>query len=351
MQPEGDGAQSVSEGNLNYLSAAYPFVLLERNMIVALTYQHLYDFTRSWQLHLYHDDGDLFFDRMVDYNQDGALSAIGLSYAVQIIPTLSAGITFNIWNDGFGNNNWTQNTFYSAEGRLGQYRLHDTYYNIDSYAIEGYNFNLGFLWRITESLTLGGVFKSPFTADVDHDASLMQSIILPDDPSFGPVWEIEQEGSYNEELDMPMSYGMGVAYRFTDALTASFDLYRTEWGDMIYTDHEGVKTSAISNIPEDQSDIDATVQARAGVEYLIIKPKYIIPLRGGVFYDPAPSEGSNDDFYGVTLGTGFGWKRYIFDVGYQYRFGSDVGSAIYKSGELSQDVSEHTFYASLIVHF
>ncbi|MDH3328018.1 MAG: outer membrane protein transport protein [Desulfobulbaceae bacterium] len=350
-QPEGNGTQSISEGNLNYLSAAYPFIFMDRNMIVALTYQHLYDFNRSWQLNLFHRDGDLFFDRMVDYNQDGGLSALGLSYAVQIIPALSAGITVNIWDDDIGYNHWTQNTFYTAPGNLGPFRIQDTYRNIDSYSFEGYNFNLGFLWRITESITVGGVFKSPFTADVQHDASLAQKIVLLDDPSYPPLWEIEQEGAFNEELDMPASYGIGVSYRFSDALTASLDLYRTEWGDMIYTDHEGVKTSAISGIEESESDIDATVQVRAGMEYLIIKPKYIIPLRAGIFYDPAPSEGSSDNFYGFTLGTGFGWKRYIFDVGYQFRYGGDVGSAIYKSGKLSQDVSEHTLYASLIVHF
>ena len=57
---------------------------------------------------------------------------------------------------------------------------------------------------------------------------------------------------------------------------------------MVYIDHEGKKTSAISGLDESESDIDATVQARAGVEYLIIKPKYLVPLRAGLFYDPAP---------------------------------------------------------------
>ena len=90
---------------------------------------------------------------------------------------------------------------------------------------------------------------------------------------------------------------------------------------------------------------------RTGAEYLIIRPKYIVPLRAGLFYDPAPSEGSSDNFYGITVGSGIAWQRFIFDVSYQFRFGNNVGSAIYKTGELSQDVREHTLYASLIVHF
>jgi len=348
--PEADGSQSVSEGNLNYLSAAYPFTLLERNMIVALTYQHLYDFNRSWQLNYFYHEGDLFFNRDVDYNQDGGLSAVGLSYATQVVPALSLGLTMNIWDDGIGNNSWEQNTSFTGVGTLGPYFLGEYYRNIDEYSFSGINFNLGFLWRITESLTLGGVFKTPFSADIEHTASLDRRVVKINN-SLPPLLDVSLRGSYDEEMDMPASYGLGVAYRFSDTLTASFDLYRTEWDDMIYIDHEGNKTSAISGRDESDSDIGATMQARAGFEYLIIKPKYLVPLRAGVFYDPAPSEGSSDNFYGIAFGSGFAMGRYIFDVGYQFRYGSDVGSAIFKGGDLSQDVQEHTLYASLIVHF
>ncbi|HBI14957.1 MAG TPA: hypothetical protein DDY20_05510 [Desulfobulbaceae bacterium] len=350
--PESDGSQSVSDGSLNYLSAAYPFTMFDRNMIVALTYQHLYDFNRSWQFdyHYLNRESDLFLDLDVDYQQDGGLSALGLSYAVQVIPALSLGVTVNIWDDGLGGNSWTQDASLSGYSRFGPYFLGESYRRVDEYTFDGINFNVGFLWRISESLTLGGVFKTPFTADIEHEASLDRRTVL-----LGTFWPSVQDdserGKYDEEMDMPASYGIGVAYRFSDQLTASFDLYRTEWGDMIYTDAKGRKFSAISSVDEDRSDIDATVQARAGVEYLLIRPKYLIPLRAGIFYDPAPAEESSDNLYGIALGTGFAMGWYIVDVGYQYRFGSDVGSAIFKTGELAQDVEEHTLYASLIVHF
>lgn len=348
---EADGSQSASASNLNYLSAAYPFTLLERNMIVALTYQHLYDFNRSWKFDYLYDSDGLVFDRDVVYEQDGGLSAMGISYAAQIIPKLSAGITMNIWDDSSGNNSWTQDTRVDGRGALGIFQLAETYRNLDEYEFQGVNFNIGFLWRFTESLTVGGVYKTPFTADIKHDSSLSASVDLLNTPFAGTILSMEESGTYDEEMDMPASYGLGFAYRFSDAFSAAFDIYRTQWGDMIYTDRNGNSFSAVSRAPENESDIDATVQVRTGCEYLVIRPKYIVPLRAGVFYDPAPSEGGSDDFYGFTLGSGFAWKQFIFDIGYQYRFGSDVGSAIFKSGELSQDVEEHTLYASLIVHF
>ncbi len=349
--PEADGSQSASDIALNYLSAAYPFNAFDRNMIITLTYQHLYDFNRSWQFDfLYNEDG-LILDRKIDYNQEGGLSAVGLSCAIQVVPSLSLGITMNVWNDSVGNNNWTQDTIVTGTGSLGPSRLREQYHNTDSYNFEGINFNLGFFWRFNEALTVGGVLKTPFTADVEHDASLTSTIDLMNTPLAGTIWSFTETGRYNEEMDMPMSYGLGVSYRFSDALTASLDVYRTHWEDMMYTDHTGTTTSAISGLEESRSDIDPTIQIRTGVEYLIIKPRYIIPLRAGLFYDPAPSERGGDNLYGLTLGTGLGWKQFIFDISYQFRFGNDVGSAIYKTGELSQDVREHTVYASLIVHF
>ena len=150
---------------------------------------------------------------------------------------------------------------------------------------------------------------------------------------------------------MPMSYGMGIGYRFSDQLTASFDIYRTEWDDFILTDENGNKTSAISFKPEKDSDIDPTIQIRAGMEYLIIKNKYVIPIRGGVFSDPAPAEGSPDNYYGFSVGSGLAKGRLVWDIVYQYRFGNDVTDYIYETLDFSQDVKEHTLYSSIIFHF
>jgi long-subunit fatty acid transport protein len=147
-----------------------------------------------------------------------------------------------------------------------------------------------------------------------------------------------------------MSYGIGLAYRFSDRLTVSADLTRTEWDDFIFKDSEGNKTSAISGRPKNDSDVDATHTVRVGAEYLFIEPKYVIPLRCGAFYDPAPAEGSPDDFYGFSLGSGFARGRFIFDLAYQYRFGRDVGESILQNLDFSQDVDEHSVYASIIIH-
>lgn len=77
----------------------------------------------------------------------------------------------------------------------------------------------------------------------------------------------------------------------------------------------------------------------------------MIPLRAGIFYDPAPAENGQDEFYGISLGSGIGWNDCIFDIAYQYRIGKDVAKTqLPQELGFSQDVTEHRIYASLIVH-
>jgi len=340
--PEASGKQTVTEANLNYLSAAYPFTLFDRNMIVSLNYQRLFDFTRKWDFPLVQSTAGLSVSQDVDYDQSGNLSALGLAYCIQVTPEFSFGFTFNIWQDWFGMNEWKQTTRQEGSGTFMGNPFNFESKSQDRFSFRGFNWNanVGILWNITPKFTLGAVVRTPFTADLKHKSTFRSSI------STTPISSTE-----NEELDMPMSYGIGMAYRFSDRLTVSADFTRTEWDDFVFKDSQGNKTSAISGRPKEDSDVDATNTVRLGAEYLVIKPDYVVPLRGGVFYDPAPAEGSPDDFYGFSLGSGFARGRYIFDIAYQYRFGRDVGGSILQNLDFSQDVDEHSLFASLIIHF
>ena len=70
-----------------------------------------------------------------------------------------------------------------------------------------------------------------------------------------------------------------------------------------------------------------------------------------MFYDPSPAEDGSDAFYGCSFGTGFTKGKIVFDIAYQYRFGNDASEYILKEFDFSQNVLEHTVYASVIYHF
>ena len=152
------------------------------------------------------------------------------------------------------------------------------------------------------------------------------------------------------KLDMPLSYGVGIALRLSDTLSFALDAYRTEWSEYILTDSDGNQFSPVDGQSKRTADVDDTTQVRLGGEYLIIGEKTVVPIRGGLFYDPEPSQGSPEDFYGFSVGSGLGYKRYVFDIAYQLRWGNDVdtGNLINTS---TADITQHLLLASVIVHF
>jgi len=355
-KPEASGMQSVSKSAINYLSLAYPVKLFKRNMVFSLNYQHLFELSRRWRFP-FKEEG--ITESNIDYIQRGGLYALGLAYCIQVTPEFSLGFTFNIWDHSLYKSRWEQNFFekgwmiYKNDPQDEQYNFEKR--SLDSYCFRGINANLGLLWRLSRKLTIGGVFKAPFRADINYETRISTSVYNPNYPDYlnnnipGPIPTLFEE----QRLDMPMSYGIGFAYRFSDEFTLAADIYRTEWGDFLLTDQDGRKRSPISGNPSDVSDIDPTHQIRAGAEYLFISMESdrVIPLRFGIFYDPAPAEVNPDDYFGCSLGSGIATRHLVFDMAYQYRFGNRVGDSILQHFQFSQDVREHKLYSSIIVFF
>ena len=352
FHPETSGVEKSWSRDLNYLSAAYPFKFLDRNMIVSLNYQLLYEFNRSISTNI--NSKSLYppvrFNQKVDFDQEGDLKTLSPAFAIEITPNFSIGITFNIWTDNlFWSNGWESDT--NIKGKTYQFGVltskvdskdHDRYYEFS-----GYNGNFGFLWNINQHLTVGGVFKAPFTADVKHERVQIDKVRVPGFPEIKKKWRTDED----IDIDMPMSYGLGVAWRFTDAFSMSLDVYRTEWDHFRLEDGKGNHLNPITGKPHHESRTDETNQVRLGGEYLFIFPKTVIPLRAGIFYDPEPSRKSPEDFWGATIGSGVSLGPLIFDCAYQFRFGKDVAGDVFNIPSTTADVTQHLVVISFIYHF
>lgn len=347
--PEADGTQTVSEIGINYFSAAYPFNFRGYNMIVSLNYQKLYDFTREWHFPIRSDSEGISLVQNSDYRQEGNLSAIGLAYCIQMTPTFSLGFTLNFWDNRLSKNEWKQNISEHRSGSINGNAFTSESHSSHSYSFRGFNINIGILWNITDRMSLGAVLKTPFKADLRHEHSFSHSLQYAEFPDYGSVSANTLES--DESLNMPMSYGMGLAYKASKYITVSMDIYKTEWDDFVQTDANGKETSPITGLSAFESDISPTHQLRIGAEYLWITERYIIPLCTGIFYDPAPAQRSPDDIFGFSIGSGIGWKQFHFDFACQYRFGRHIGASVLKEWDFSQDISEYTVYSSLVLHF
>jgi len=334
-------SNSMSEENLNFLSLTSPFTFMERNLVISLNYQHLFAFKREQRLLYSQSEKN---DSQYLVTQDGKLSALGLAVCFQVHSNLSVGLTFNFWNDWFGTNGWEQTTREKGPVKLSptNYFLFDAAIT-HQYNFEGFNMNFGISWDVTDQFTCGFVLKTPFRANLEHTTQLTSY-----SPKYPPT-----SRKYSEKLDMPLSCGVGVAYRFSDNWTLSGDLYVTDWPDFIITDPNGNQFSFITGKEDHLSNVKPTCQVRLGSEYLRINKRLetIIPFRAGIFYDPMPSNGSPDDYYGFSLGSGISIGSYVFDIAYQYRFAVNVGKAKLKRFGFSQDVEEGRCYGSFIFHF
>jgi long-subunit fatty acid transport protein len=358
--PETSGVQKSLSKDLNYLSIAYPFEFLERNMIVSLNYQLLYEFDRNIKTTINEKPIPPFSNPLkhkINFRQSGDLRTLSPAYAIEITPDFSLGVTFNIWTDKlFWSNGWESDTtiktrFYRGAmlnsrgvlSSIGRIKDRDRYYGFS-----GFNMNIGFLWDINQFVTVGGVVKTPFTADIEHERVVTNTVKVPGSSLLKKRWRQDED----VELDMPLSYGLGVALRFSDRFTLSLDVFRTEWDHFRLEDGNGNRISPTTGKPSHESPIEETTQVRLGAEYLFIFTKTVIPLRWGVFYDPEPSEKNPEDFWGVSLGAGVSIGDLIFDCAYQFRYGNDVeGDVFLDLPSTGADVMQHLFMVSFIYHF
>lgn len=339
----------IDINDINFASFAYPFTLLDRNMIVTINYQRLYDMNKNVNISYLWDlnDGDFLRDR-INFSQKGYLGAISPAIAIQIMPDLYFGATVNIWDNVFGTSNW-ENSYTSAGlGSLSTFPFTQDVRWTNKYNFNGLNANLGLLYTLNGKYSFGFVYKTPFTASVSKETTFAVDQKFPDFPDANSS-SIEATKE-NIKIKMPASYGIGFAYRHSDSLTFALDVYRTEWSDFAITDSLGNKSNPVSGAPLEQGKPKDTTQVRLGGEYLFIGNKTVIPVRGGFFYDPEPGKSKIDDFFGFSLGSGISYNKYAFDVSYQYRWGNRVTGDIPQQG-VNSDIQQHTVMTSLIYHF
>jgi hypothetical protein len=360
------GTDTTESQDANFLSVAYPFKILRRNMTVSLNYQRQFDFNRQFDLkgrHTYIDpnypeDTPVSSDLSFVLSQEGGLYALTPALAVQIIPTVCLGAALNIWGSPFFQKSaWrservTVETYVVPETDPVETVRSSTIEREDFRDFRGVNATFGLLWSITGRLSFGAVMEVPFRATMDVDVEFEDPDVPPDDPDrlYGE--------SQTVKMDFPWSYGFGLAYRPMDELTFSLDYMRVEWGDFVYWDESGKKYSVVTGeeVGEDgKADVNATNAVRFGVEYLFIYPRIVWPLRAGFFYEPEPDKGDPNTFIGFSLGSGITFKRITFDVSYVFKFGNDIHPGtidlIRNIPGAKEDVQQHTVLFSSVLRF
>ena len=347
LHPEIDGSNSMDSSGLNYASIAYPFVLLGRNMIVSLNYQRLYEMDKkvnlnySWPMVAGSTLGD-----KIDFQQKGFLYTLSPAMAVQVRPNLYLGATLNFWRDALGQNGWEST--YQAHGSgfvLGNPIVRDMVWT-QKVDFKGFNAHTGFLWNVTETFIVGGVYKSAFNADLTKNESVYTRQVFGGTPS-----ESFASTAQDLTMKMPEAYGLGFQYRRSDKLIFALDAYRTQWSRFYLKDPYGNAINPMDGAPLGEGRLKDTMQVRFGTEYLFIGNNRTLALRAGLFSDPEPTKTKPDAFYGFSLGTGYSTQQFSLDASYQYRWGNNVEGDISSVQHNSVDIVQQTLMLSGILYF
>jgi long-subunit fatty acid transport protein len=304
------------------------------------------DFMYTW------DDPAYQSDENVEFVQEGALYTLSPAFAVQVIPELYFGATLNFWDNYVGRNGWTKTQNSHETGTMmGFLPFERRVERKEDASFKGTNAHFGLLWAINSSLTLGGVYKTPFNADVEKKKSFFQSTCYTTLPPPNCSALPADETTENVIMRMPASYGLGLAYRHSDAWTLAIDVYRTEWSNFVIRQEDESEVNPLTSESIDNGRLKDTTQIRLGTEYLFIKEAYAVPVRFGLFYDPEPATGHIDEFYGFSLGAGYARGRIVLDAAYQFRKGNNTSGDIPSVEGLGSDVDQHLLMVSGILYF
>lgn len=354
--PEMNNKNAMDAHAVNYASAAYPFVLFNHNVVVSLNYQRLFEMNkqvnRTVTTATTLSNGTVIANTNHDsYAQQGQLYALSPAVAFQIMPGLYLGGTLNIWEPLFERNGWTYNhtTKGSTTRTLASGTVIASVSNFQwdkDIEFSGHNGHIGLLWNFWGGLTVGAVYKTPFEGHL----KVKENFVSESGPT-GSLTTSSTSTDSGMSLQMPAAYGLGLSYRHNDNLSLSLDLYRTEWSEFVLTDASGAATNPVYGDSLSNGRLADTTQVRLGMEYLLIRSDWVIPFRTGAFYDPEPARGRVDDYFGISVGTGYSGSRFSADIAYVYRFGSNVNGDIGVFQEKSADIRQHTLLTSLIWYF
>lgn len=171
-----------------------------------------------------------------------------------------------------------------------------------------YSFNLGLMYKPTNSLSLGLAYRSKTDTDFEGDIKLDKAKI----------------GKVKMDYDHPDQVQVGVRYRPHDKISMEADFVWTNWRHNEYQNEIFTSANPLFNTPKEfQRDWKNTNQIRLGIEWQALD---FLAVRGGYFYDPTPIPDNTFDMmwpdadrktYSIGLGLNFA-ENWTLDTSFQY---------------------------------
>jgi long-subunit fatty acid transport protein len=299
-----DDTADLDYGALSFASFLYPIEMGNRFLVTQFSYSRLSNFPDVDNPYTYiyqwsDAEGNPLYTETdmwnVQSNFSGGIDAYTVSLATDLSPKFHLGLSLNYMQADVKLIRDYAVTWETSEGEFGS----DAWQEDASYDFSDLYFDFGFLWKISEQFSIGGVYHSGFDADADYE--------------FGDV-------TYPATITWPSGWGVGLAWRPTSAVTVAADYSERSWseGKVDWEDPQWEDTTFPYLYYDRQFD---TSSMRFGFEYaLVLASNAVIPFRAGYFLEEQIASyfwgGEQPDSTGYTLGTGFAYKNFQFDVAY-----------------------------------
>ncbi len=338
----------------------------------------------------------------IDFEQEGSVQAITPAVGFDVTSKLSFGGALNVYQEGLMNTpNIRSKTRATYSGTLNRvittssgsidyestahllypkFGIDDdystawtdtnpgtdttTYHYTGSYAIDekitrfrGVNATLGSLLTVSEPLTLGFCLDLPWKARAHQTRYVQSELDLTD--QYGNTHKTTQTTRTSKDIEFtyPLYWALGGVWRWNNRLSTSFDVSQTCWSQYSYKAKGESRKNPLDGSDYDNHRLDDCWALRTGTEYLWVLKRTEIPLRAGCLWEQRPAIGTPDQYWGLTLGTGFsigkGPNKVIIDIAYMFTWANDVmGSLVSdKQDQVRTDVQHHDIYVSCIYHF
>jgi hypothetical protein len=305
----------------DFLALTYPFERGSISGAAQISYQRVIPFSDTRTI--------VRGDQNFNVDTSGGFDVLALGTGLQLSRRLRLGATFNRWLNGYDQH-------LNKVGAL-RHTLQDT-----KLGLSGWNVHLGLIWSPWESLNLGAVAKTAFTAKVRLDR-------LRSDTDGSGDTAYNTFISPDVSIDFPGAFGVGTSWRPMSQLTLSADYTQTYWSrgriHNFFTLERRLSPGSPAPPPvkgEDlfdtlpyptlfQSNQTDTEQLRVGAEYVLILGSVKVPLRIGFvgdrqYFHEANAIGSEftggvPRFHGLTAGTGLLLGPLMLDVAYLHQVG------------------------------
>ena len=299
----------------------------------------------------------------LEFEQEGIIDAITPSFALEITPTLSVGASFNYYQDSpfsdaairsrtkavtvgslesrtrtttsrtssgtydYGTlttvqiapdpvitNHVTNSGVFtplrseSVSRRTDRIQTEGTLEEFtDMNDLQGYNANVGVLWTVSRYLSLGFSLDLPWTAEAKQTKRLRNTTTTYDSTrtQIIEVTSSEVVERKDVEFTFPLSWAVGMVWRWTPEFYTMIDVSQVLWSDFSFKAEGEERINPLDGSSHKAHPLDDTWSVRLGTEYLLVLGEHQVPLRAGWAWEQRPALGQPDDFYSISLGTGF----------------------------------------------